>query len=87
MPKIAVQRAVDKYWAGGAAAFFVPPKPRVGRKLTPEGLPQVQALLDQGQPVPQISRTTGVLASTIHKAIGVGRLRAAAKKKTRRPAP
>ena len=35
LPKIAVQRAVNRYRAGGAAAFFVPPKPRVGRKLTP----------------------------------------------------
>ena len=33
--KVAVQRAVDKDRAGGAAAFFVPPKPRLGRKLTP----------------------------------------------------
>jgi hypothetical protein len=87
VPKIAVQRAVDKYRAGGAAAFFVPPKPRAGRKLTPEVLPQVQALLDQGQTVPQISQATGVLANTIHKAIHFGRLRAGAKKKIRPPAP
>ena len=87
VPKIAVQRAVDRYRAGGAAAFFVPPRPRAGRKLTPEVLPQVQALLDQGQAVPQISRATGVLANTIHKAIRGGRLRAGAKKKTRPPAP
>jgi len=33
VPKVAVQRAVDKYRAGGAAAFFVPPKPRSGRRL------------------------------------------------------
>jgi hypothetical protein len=87
VPKIAVQRAVDRYRAGGAAAFFVPPKPRPGRKLTPEVLPQVQGLLDQGQAVPTISRATGVLANTIHKAIHAGRLRQGAKKKTRRPAP
>src|ERR1017187_3418092 len=30
VPKVAVQRAVDKYRAGGAAAFFVPPKARPG---------------------------------------------------------
>ncbi len=30
VPKVAVQRAVDKYRAGGAAAFFVPPKARTG---------------------------------------------------------
>ena len=85
VPKIAVQRAVDRYRAGGPAGFFVPPQPRRGRKLNPELLPQVQAGLDQGQSVPQLSRATGVLANTIHKAIRWGRLRAGAKKKTRRP--
>src|ERR1019366_8159596 len=73
VPKVAVQRAVDKYRAGGAAAFFVPPKARAGRKLTPEVLPQVQARLDQGESVPEISRQSGVLANTIHKAIRAGR--------------
>jgi len=84
VPKIAVQRAVDRYRAGGAAAFFVPPKPRPGRKLTPQVLLQVQGFLDQGQSVPAISQATGVLANTIHKAIHCGRLRDGAKKKTRR---
>jgi hypothetical protein len=87
VPKVAVQRAVDKYRAGGAGAFFVPPKPRLGRKLTPEVLRQVQGRLDQGESVPQISRATGVLANTLHKAIRAGRLRDLAKKKTRRPRP
>jgi len=82
VPKVAVQRAVDKYRAGGSAAFFVPPKPRPGRKLTSEVLPQVQARLDQGESVPEIGRQTGVLANTIHKAIRAGRLRELAKKKT-----
>lgn len=87
VPKVAVQRAVDRYRAGGAAAFFVAPAPRVGRKLTPEVLSQVQGLLDQGQAVPVISRQTGVLANTIHKAIRAGRLRAGAKKKSRPAIP
>jgi hypothetical protein len=85
VPKIAVQRAVDRYRAGGAAAFFVAPKPRVGCKLSPEVLAQVQELLDQGQSVPAISRQSGVLANTIHKAIRARRLRA--KKKTCSSAP
>ena len=87
VPKVAVQRAVDKYRAGGTVAFFVPPKPRRGRKLTPEVLPQVQARLNQGESVPEISRQTGVLANTIHKAIRAGRLRERAKKKTLGPTP
>ena len=81
VPKVAVQRAVDKYRVGGAAAFFVPPKPRVGRKLTAEVLLQVQGRLDQGETVPEISRVTGVLANTLHKAIRAKRLHA--KKKAR----
>ena len=85
LPKIAVQRAVNRYRAGGAAAFFVPPKPRVGRKLTPVVLPQVQGLLDQGELVPAISQVTGVLANTIRKAIRAGRLRPATKKKNPPP--
>ena len=85
LPKIAVQRAVNRYRAGGAAAFFVPPKPRVGRKLTPVVVPQVQGLLDQGELVPAISQVTGVLANTIRKAIRAGRLRPATKKKNPPP--
>jgi hypothetical protein len=61
VPKVAVQRAVNKYRAGGSAAFFVPPKPRLGRKLTPESLAQVQTRWDQGESVPEISSQTGVL--------------------------
>jgi hypothetical protein len=75
VPKVAVQRAVDRYLAGGAAASFVPPKARGGAKLTPAMLAQVQALLDAGQSVPPISRAAGVLATTLHKALGFGRLR------------
>jgi len=85
VPKVAVQRAADKYRAGGSAAFFVPSQPRLGRKLTPEVLPQVQGRLDRGESVPEISRQTGVLANTLHKAIRAGRLHA--KKKTRPATP
>ena len=85
VPKIAVQRAVALYRAGGAAAFCRARRPRRGRKLTPEVLPQVQALLDQGETVPAISRQSGVLANTLHKAIRAGRLRAGVKKKSRSP--
>ena len=81
VPKIAVQRAVDKYRSGGAGAFFVPPKPRAGRRLTLAVLVEVQARLDQGESVPAISAASGVLANTIHKALRAGRLRAGVKKK------
>jgi hypothetical protein len=90
VPKVAVQRALARYRAHGTKAFFAPPPPRQGRKLTPEVLAQAQARLDAGDDVPAVSRQTGVLANTIHKAIRAGRLRrpaADAKKKTPRPPP
>jgi hypothetical protein len=43
--------------------------------------------LDRGELVPEISRQTGVLANTIHKAIRAGRLHERAKKKTLGPPP
>jgi len=82
-----VKRGVKRYRAAGAGAFFAPPKPRPGRKLTPEQLPRAQALLDQGLAVPAVSAQTGVLANTLHKAIRAGRLvrRPGPQKKTARP--
>lgn len=87
VPAITVKRSVKRYRLAGAAAFFAPPKPRPGRKLTPELLPQAQALFDQGLAVPVVSAQTGVLANTLHKALRAGRLvrRAAVEKKTSRP--
>lgn len=84
VPLITVKRAVHKYRTGGPAAFFVPPAPRRGHKLTPEKLVEVQALLEQGESVPAVARVSGVLANTIHKAIRAGRLRRPVKKKIRR---
>lgn len=75
VPKVAVQRALARYRAHGSKAFFTPPPPRRGRKLTPEVLTQAQALLDQGDDVPAVAGKTEVLANTIHKAIRAGRLR------------
>ena len=85
VPAITVKRSVKRYRTAGVAAFFAPPKPRTGRKLTAEVLPQAQALLDQGLAVPAISTQTGVLANTLHKAIRAGRLvrRDEIKKKSR----
>lgn len=87
VPVITVKRSVKRLRTAGAAAFFAPRKPRVGRKLTPEVLTQAQALLDQGLEVPAVSAESGVLANTIHKALRAGRLvrRGPAEKKTARP--
>jgi transposase-like protein len=89
VPAITVKRSVKRYRTAGVAAFFAPPKPRPGRKLTPELLPRAQALFDQGLAVPEVSGQTGVLANTLHKAIRAGRLvrRTGVEKKTGRPGP
>lgn len=78
---ITVKRCVKKYRREGAKGLFAPPKPRQGKKLTPEVLRQAQGLLEQGLEVPQVSAQTGVLANTLHKAIRAGRLKRCAKKK------
>lgn len=89
VPAITVKRSVKRYRTAGVAAFFAPPKPRPGHKLTPELLPQAQALFDQGLAVPAVSAQTGVLANTLHKALRAGRLvrRPGVQKKTARPGP
>lgn len=81
VPLTTVKRYVKKYREGGAKAMFAPPPKRSGTKLSAERLRQVQQLLDQGLEVPAISRQTDVLATTLHKAIGHGRLHI--KKKSR----
>lgn len=65
MPKFAVQRAVDQFRQGGAAAFFLRPKPRVGNKLTSPLRAQAQTLLQLGQTVSQITPATGGLANAL----------------------
>jgi transposase-like protein len=82
VPLTTVKRYCRQYRESGAAGFYKPAARRQGHRLTPERLVEVQALLDQGHSVPEISRQTGLLASTLHKAIDQGRLRQI-KKKTR----
>lgn len=87
VPLTTVKRYCRVYREQGAAAFYKPaPRKPGGRQLTPERLIQVQELLDQGQSVPEISRQTGLLATTLHKAIDQGRLKQI-KKKSRRVLP
>lgn len=80
VPSVTVKRYVKKYREGGSRVFFAPSPRREGHKLTSKRLIQVQSLLDQGQGIPAISATVDVLATTIHKAIASGRLRAPEKK-------
>lgn len=80
VPMTTVKRCCRLYRERGSAAFFKPAARRQGHRLTPERLVEVQALLDQGLSVPEISRQTGLLASTLHKAIDQGRLKQLKKK-------
>ncbi len=80
VPLTTVKRCCRRYREGGAEVFFKPPARRQGTRLTPERRQEVQALLDAGQSVPQISRQLGLLPSTLHKAIDAGRLRQFKKK-------
>jgi transposase len=75
VPLITVKRYYRLFRERGGAAFFTRPQRRQGHRLTPERLLEVQSLLDQGLSVPEISRRTGILASTLHKAIKQGRLK------------
>jgi transposase len=81
VPLTTVKRCVKGLREKGAATFFKPAKRKAGSKLTAERLAQAQSLLDQGRSVPQISQETGVLKSTLHKAIDDGRLKQELKKK------
>lgn len=82
VPLTTIKRYCRHYREQGAVAFFKPAVRRRGHRLTSERLVEVQRLLDQGQSVPEISRQTGLLSSTLHKAVDDGRL-TQIKKKTR----
>ena len=83
VPTTTVKRCIKAYRDKGAKVFFAPPKKRQGHKLTPERLQEVQALLDRGESIPAISAEVGVLQTTLHKAIGCGRLQRGEKKQHR----
>jgi len=84
VPLVTVKRCAKRYREQGPQAFYQPAARTVGSQLTPARLVQVQALLDEGLAVPAISEQTGVMKSTLHKAIDDGRLKAPAKKKANR---
>lgn len=74
VPLISVKRAYKTLKERGSAGFFRSPPPRRGHRLTPEKLTEAQGLLEKGCGVPAIALELGVLQSTLHKAIGAGRL-------------
>ena len=87
VPLRTVKRYCQKYRREGAAGLYKPAARRKGHRLTPERLAEVQGMLDQGQTVPEISRKTELLSSTLHKAIDQGRLKQIKKKESVGAAP
>ena len=84
VPLVSIKRGTKLYRQRGAAGFFVPRRRREGSRLNAARLEQARALILQGEPLPVVSRQTGVLSDTLRKAIAAGRLPGIKKKK--RPA-
>ena len=80
VPSKTVKRYVKRMREGGTKSFFQTPRRRSASVLIGEKKEQAQALLDEGQSVPEVGRKLGVLPNTIHKAIRAGRLRQPQKK-------
>jgi hypothetical protein len=74
VPLGTVKRYVRRYRDSGPEGFFTPPKRRSAAVLKGEVKEQAQSLLDEGKSVPEVGKTVGVLADTLHTAIGSGRL-------------
>ena len=82
VPPISVKRAVKKYRAGGAEAFYTKPKPRGPSKLTPKVLQRMQQMLDDEKPTAEIATTLNLLENTVRKAISDGKVVRLPKKKS-----
>jgi transposase len=82
VPLGTVKRYVGRYRKGGAKSFYTLPKRRSAAVLKGAVKERVQILLDEGKSVPEVGMATGVLQTTLHKAIGSGRLHQPSKKST-----
>jgi transposase-like protein len=80
VPLATVKRYMKLHREHGAAGFFRKPRTRSANVLTAEVKQRAQALLDEGKSVPEVSGEIGVAGTTLHKAIGAGRLHAVKKK-------
>jgi transposase-like protein len=74
VPTVTVKRYVKRFREGSGKDFFIAPRRRSASVLKGEVKEQAQALLDEGQSVPEVAQALGVLANTLHKAIRGGRL-------------
>lgn len=75
VPLGTVKRYVGVYRAQGGSGFFQSrQRKRSETKLTADNKARAEQLLSAGHSVAEVSRQTGVLATTLHKAITAGRL-------------
>jgi hypothetical protein len=72
--KNSVIRSVNRYRAGGVAAFYTPRTPRGASVITPEVVAQAQQLLGAGRSPRQVASELGLKPDTLRKAIQQGRL-------------
>ena len=81
VPMITVKRYVKLYRDQGPKGFYeTKPRHSSASVLVGEVLEQAQRLLDEGRSVPEVAEELNVLANTLNKAIGAGRLRGGRKK-------
>ena len=81
VPMITVKRYVKLFRERGSEGFYVKkPRHSSASVLRGEVAERAQQLLDEGRSVPEVAGELKVLANTVHKAIGAGRLRAGVKK-------
>lgn len=81
VPMGTVKRYVGVFRTAGAAGFYESKlRKRSETKLTAEVKQRAQALLNAGSSVAEASRQTGVLATTLHKALQTERLQSKKKK-------
>jgi len=81
VPMVTVKRYVKLYREQGPKGFYeTKPRHSSASVLKGEVIGQAQRSLDEGRSVPEVAEELGVLANTLHKAIGAGRLRPSQKK-------
>ena len=72
--KNSVIRSVNRYRAGGVAAFYAPRAPRGASVITPEVAAQAQQLLGAGWSPREVAKELGLKLDTLRKAIQQRRL-------------
>lgn len=76
LPPITIKRAVKLFRMYGPSGFYTSGQPeRKPRVLTPEVVMKIQALLDEGIDIKEVSVKVGVKLDTLQKSIRDGRIK------------